>query len=73
MGLFAFNLARQREAEKKRIENEKQAVEIPPKEPNIAKLNGFKLPELKAIAKKRKLTGYSKLPKAELLKLLEGV
>ena len=48
------------------------AAPVTPPATGSVDLHAMKVPELRALAKERKLTRYSKMRKAELIELLSG-
>jgi hypothetical protein len=50
----------------------KKVFETPPKAGGASKLSKLTMPDLREMAKKKKLTGYSKLNKADLVKLIQS-
>lgn len=56
-----------------KVADKQQQALTTDRESNVQNLDELKLPELKELAKRRGIKGYSKLKKGELLELLKGL
>ncbi|CAL9080704.1 unnamed protein product [Musa textilis] len=56
-----------------KVADERQQALTTDRESNVQNIDELKLPELKELAKRRGIKGYSKLKKGELLELLKGL